>query len=476
MRNTNIKPKILLLLSLLIINSSLLLAQPGWIQSYEPFQRPIFSYSYDSGNIQVTDDGYFIVNGTCSESDDEIGWFSKFGFLIKFDPDGNIVWARKDSLNPVPPMWDCESETFTILPDGGFVSAGQKGWSTGYICFRDNLGNLENVVYYKDINYHTMNIVDNGTALLFAGSSGGATLQKTDLEGVEIWRENYVEYNSTEIVSVVQANDGGYAFLSFTLSDFDYCLVKTDAFGSVEWSQTYDYNSQNEIPNSMIQTSDGGYLLCGHTDHNPGTEGDGGFIVKTDAIGDTLWTKKYEPVEFYFIYNSVELDDGFILFGSHSLSKIDNSGDEIWYEELPTSGISYGEQPMQANEAGFICYMKHDNRLYLIQASEEGIVSITNHELPVFHCENLSCFPNPFNPSTTISYSLQNPTSVSLDIYNVKGQKVKTLVNDNFGRGIHEVIWNGRNDHNKSVASGVYFYKLKVNGEDYSVKKCLMLK
>ncbi|MCF7792360.1 MAG: hypothetical protein K9N09_00005 [Candidatus Cloacimonetes bacterium] len=70
-------------------------AQPDWIQHYEPFQIPIMDYSYDSGNIKVLDDGCFVVNGTCAESDDIIGWYSEFGFLIKFDPNGNIIWAKK---------------------------------------------------------------------------------------------------------------------------------------------------------------------------------------------------------------------------------------------------------------------------------------------------------------------------------------------------------------------------------------------
>ncbi len=85
-------------------------------------------------------------------------------------------------------------------------------------------------------------------------------------------------------------------------------------------------------------------------------------------------------------------------------------------------------------------------------------------------------FPNPFNPTTMISFSIPDESKVELTVYNIKGQKVKTLVNESLVKGIHEILWNGRNDNNRSVASGVYFYKLSVNGKDYSVKKCLMLK
>ena len=69
-------------------------------------------------------------------------------------------------------------------------------------------------------------------------------------------------------------------------------------------------------------------------------------------------------------------------------------------------------------------------------------------------------YPNPFNPATTIAYSLPETSSVRLDIYNLKGQLVRTLVNGEMPAGRHSVAWNGRDMHNKAVASGVYFYRL----------------
>ena len=88
-------------------------------------------------------------------------------------------------------------------------------------------------------------------------------------------------------------------------------------------------------------------------------------------------------------------------------------------------------------------------------------------------------YPNPFNPTTTFSYSLANESKVSLTLFNVKGQKIKTLVNENQAAGIHQVIWDGTDDHGKKVSTGIYFSHCDVNnGEsDYtSVKKVLLLK
>jgi hypothetical protein len=87
--------------------------------------------------------------------------------------------------------------------------------------------------------------------------------------------------------------------------------------------------------------------------------------------------------------------------------------------------------------------------------------------------------PNPFNPSTTISYILPNRTNVELKIFNVLGQHIKTLVNEEQNRGQKKVIWNGLNDNNQNVSAGVYFIYLKAENkgeESIQFKKCILLK
>ena len=84
-------------------------------------------------------------------------------------------------------------------------------------------------------------------------------------------------------------------------------------------------------------------------------------------------------------------------------------------------------------------------------------------------------YPNPFNPITFINFSIETEGKVQIDVYNILGQKVKTLVNEHLQSGSHQIKWNGKDDSNNSVASGVYFYKMK-NGRYTSTKKMLMLK
>ena len=84
-------------------------------------------------------------------------------------------------------------------------------------------------------------------------------------------------------------------------------------------------------------------------------------------------------------------------------------------------------------------------------------------------------YPNPFNPSTTISYQLPARTAVQLDIYDVLGQKVRTLVASEQAAGHYKVAWDSRNERGLSVAAGVYFYRLEA-GEFSHTRKLLLLK
>ena len=84
-------------------------------------------------------------------------------------------------------------------------------------------------------------------------------------------------------------------------------------------------------------------------------------------------------------------------------------------------------------------------------------------------------YPNPFNPETTISYSLREAGNVSIDIYNTKGQLVKHLLKDDMPAGDHRVVWNGTDNNKRAVSSGVYYYKMN-SGRYSSTKKMIMMK
>ncbi|MCK4655272.1 MAG: T9SS type A sorting domain-containing protein, partial [Candidatus Cloacimonetes bacterium] len=84
-------------------------------------------------------------------------------------------------------------------------------------------------------------------------------------------------------------------------------------------------------------------------------------------------------------------------------------------------------------------------------------------------------YPNPFNPQTTIQYSILQESKVELNIYNIKGQKVKQLINDQLSAGQHLVVWDGMDTNDKQVSSGIYFYKLEA-GDYQKVRKMVLVK
>jgi hypothetical protein len=91
--------------------------------------------------------------------------------------------------------------------------------------------------------------------------------------------------------------------------------------------------------------------------------------------------------------------------------------------------------------------------------------TVVNRAIPTAYALNAN-YPNPFNPTTNISFALPIDSKVSLKVYNVAGQLVRTLVNETMVAGIHTVTWDGANSNGEKVASGIYFYKL--NAGDFS--------
>ena len=73
-------------------------------------------------------------------------------------------------------------------------------------------------------------------------------------------------------------------------------------------------------------------------------------------------------------------------------------------------------------------------------------------------------YPNPFNPSTTIRFSLERASETKLKIFDVRGRDVRTLHAGRLGSGEHEMVWDGRNDDGRTVGSGIYFYRLVADG------------
>lgn len=159
-------------------------------------------------------------------------------------------------------------------------------------------------------------------------------------------------------------------------------------------------------------------------------------------------------------------NDGSLLLGENSLALTEHDVEQY---DIQTVNLADNKIMLiwEQNYQG-------PNTLYAQMIDFSAVDNETNDVSPMTMTLRQN-YPNPFNPETNISFNITKLGKVKLEVYNLKGQKVKTLVNSNFEVGKHTVVWNGKDDGGKQVASGIYFYRLK-NGTNSSTRKMILMK
>ncbi len=146
---------------------------------------------------------------------------------------------------------------------------------------------------------------------------------------------------------------------------------------------------------------------------------------------------------------------------------------EIAYIDDPTI-ITYGGELAVNGTQYFVTAIYDDGESLPSNTVTIVIVDTSDPTIPI-KTELTGNYPNPFNPETNISFSMKEGENVSLEIYNVKGEKVRTLINGHLDAAYYNFIWNGKNDYGQNIASGVYFYKFQTS--DYSkTRKMILIK
>ncbi|MCD4693478.1 MAG: beta-galactosidase [Calditrichales bacterium] len=143
------------------------------------------------------------------------------------------------------------------------------------------------------------------------------------------------------------------------------------------------------------------------------------------------------------------------------------------FEEY-NSGTTYSAT-ISGNKATFNVNLVPQQPYLFLLSSASGLEEQTRKRLS----NSFSLFqnyPNPFNPQTTIGYQLPVRNNITIKIYNLLGQEVQTLVNENKNAGNHSVVWDGKDNSGRQVSSGVYYYKLRLDNGICRIKKLLLLK
>ena len=308
--------KKLLLLVCIIVAATGAYAQPDslWSRTFGG-SRSDLCYSVQ----QTTDGGYILGGRTYSFGSGERDFW-----LVKTDLTGTEEWNRTFGGS----SWD-ECNSVQQTSDGGYVLG---GYTQSY-----GVGDYD------------------------------FWLVKTDANGDSLWSRTFGGSSRDECMSVRQTSDGGYILgghtWSFGAGNYDSWLVKTDASGTEEWSRTLG-GSNGDYCASVQQTSDGGYVLGGYT-QSYGVGDYDFWLVKTDANGDSLWSRTFGGSRDDRCYSVQQTSDGGYILGGYTWSfgagnydswlvKTDASGTEEWSRTLGGSSSDECYSVQQTSDGGYI--------------------------------------------------------------------------------------------------------------------------
>lgn len=197
----------------------------------------------------------------------------------------------------------------------------------------------------------------------------GGYANKIDADGELIWSKTYSGAVNDKIYGAVEVADG-FVFAGITSSigsgNYDFWYLKTNADGDSLWSNTYG-GEQNDFVTSILQTSDGGFVLTGYTQSfGIGTPGSPNFwVVKTSINGDSLWSRHYGGIYFDECYSALETADGGLILAGRTSSygagsydfwivKTNANGDSVWSRTYGTSNSEGCYSIDHAGDGGYV--------------------------------------------------------------------------------------------------------------------------
>ncbi len=419
-------------------------------------------------------------------------------FVAKLDPNGNWLWAKR---------------------------AGGSGDDCGQtVVFRDG---------YCYLTGYFSGTASFGATSLSSFGSGDIFVARLDTNGNWLWvkRAGGTGHDEGDSVSIDSSGNcfmsgyfnglAGFGTIALTGSGWDVFVTKLDPDGNWVWASSAG-GSGTEGGWSVSVDDNGNSDVCGPftgtavfgttTLHCLGSQDI--YVARLDNEGNWLWAKRaggnyvmgentdvgcclalesngncYLTGYFY----GAAADFGTTILTNHGgydyfIAQLDIAGNWLW--AITGDGIY--------NDSGWgVCYDEAGNfyvtgvfsgtmnfgATQLTSAGERDVwaaklssaVGIDDEVQTPETAMQLYNHPNPFNPETTISYTLPASGMVSLEIYNSRGQLVRRLLNEEQPAGEHALIWNGKDDSGHSVASGLYLCRIACNGKQ-ETRKLLLLK
>ncbi|MDP8231743.1 MAG: FlgD immunoglobulin-like domain containing protein [Candidatus Zophobacter franzmannii] len=369
-------------------------------------------------------------------------------------------------------IYACSQGPSTVAQEGVYKSGdGGLSWSnTG-----PNIGPL------FETEIRDIEIADTDPNLIFISGNhygnGGfaATIYRT-LDGASSsWSEVYVGPNDRQVRTIKLAANSGNQILY--AGYFTYGGTGSFMRSFNQGENWVDINVG--VPENCCQTFG---LAIDQMNPNVVYAGTGHYsvnyrLMKTDNFGE-IWSEVLtttsrisdiliDPNNNNHIYAAI-LEEGVMMTGDSGLS----------WEDI-SEGLALGAQlsrfsnSFQVGDETKFCVGSY-NRSAFINTMDAPLGLLDDSNPIEDNLRSLTNYPNPFNPKTTISFNLTVGDKVELIIFNVRGQRVKELLNDDMKQGTNTVVWDGTDDYGNNISSGVYFFRVTTSDEGHSRKILLM--
>jgi uncharacterized delta-60 repeat protein len=409
-----------------------------WIHTFNGFN----GWSDLPTSLEIDPSGNLYIGGTTVYSYEDF-------MTLKYNSSGQLLWAN----------------AYT----GEFL-----GFDYGSVSTFDAAGNVYTIGYAEGI-----------------GGNFNIEVVKYNSSGVEQWYRQYAGSLHLDDWGVsVLADAAGNVFVGGSASEvqtgYDITAIKYNSSGDQQWLREYNGpHPGGDFTSSMIFDATGNIILTGVTNRF-GTQGSDYATVKYDAAGVQQWVSLYSGTP-------TGKDEAFDV-ASDAAGNIYVTGESAGNGSLKDYATivynSFGEQksvqryngPGNADDIGRSIAVDAAGNIYVtgrsmgrgtnfdfatIKYSLSGSINPTVLDAPAVN-KLLENYPNPFNPSTVISYNIAVTGNVSLKVYDVLGNEVAVLVNGIQNAGTHNAQFDAGN-----LSSGIYFYKLQT--ESYTEKKKMNL-
>ena len=460
-------------------------------------------YSEGGRAICQTNDGGFAIAGytfSKGEANADI-------LLIKTDADGNKLWEK--TLGGTGNEY---ANSIAQCSDGNFIIA---GYTTSYGSGEDDVIVIKTDVDGNEIwskyfggaasdqaNKVIVTSTDNYLIAGFTDSFGTGEddfyLICLDQDGNEIWTSVDGDANSQFAKDIIETVDGDFLVVgsagSFSPEGWgnrQVRLIKYDALGNIISTRDYGESTYQNWGNSICSSNNGSYIIVGDADI---TYQDlyQVYSIKTDGGQSTEWNQRTgRGTNYDYGITVSKLDDNnYIVLGN---SKSNASGNNVYILHLNESGSvlkpeiigdirsDWGAQGIVTADGNYYIVTGHTNSsgaglfdVLFLKIPVITITSVNKEEAVKKDFSLLQNYPNPFNPSTTINYTIpgigkSRDLFVKLEILNLLGQPITTLVNEPQSPGTYNVKFDASN-----LPSGVYYYRLQADSFTQTNKMILV--